>query len=231
MAQEALTIARSVGDKAWQSMALTYLATSHDPRNTPDMRNAYSQEFLRLVEELRSPITNSMTTITLAIYARFDGDLQRSRQYLEEARKIFIDLEDHRFELVVQSELAHADRISGDLTAAQVAYRHTMQRWKGFGNRAAIANQLECFAFIAQAQGELIRSARMLGAAEALREQADSPMTGYERGEYERVVEILRGQMDATAFAQEWARGRALPMDDAIEFALSEPASDLMARE
>jgi hypothetical protein len=79
MAQEALTIARSVDDKAWQSMALTYLATSHDPRNTPDMRNAYSQEFLRLVEELHSPITNSMTTITLAMYARFEGDLPRLR--------------------------------------------------------------------------------------------------------------------------------------------------------
>jgi len=95
-----------------------------------------------------------------------------------------------------------------------------MQEWQKIGHRAAIAHQLECFAFIAKAQEEDERAARLFGAAEALRENINIPMMPTERPEYDREGSDLRANMDEAAFAKAWAEGRALTMDQAIAYAL-----------
>ena len=79
------------------------------------------------------------------------------------------------------SELAHIERRAGNLEEARRLYQQTIVVWQEFGQRAAIAHQLECFAFLARAQDQLVRAARLLGAAEALRAALDAPMTTPER--------------------------------------------------
>ena len=231
VAQEALTVSRSVGDKNILGMVQMLMSAINDPRNTDANKRACKEEALRFVNESRSPLAYSMTIFTLVIYARVAGDWQTARQYLMEAHRIFIDIDDHYFDVIVQSELAHLSRVSGDLASASAAYQQTLRSWKDIGNRPAIANQLECMAFIARAQGQLIGAARLLGAAEALREQVGTPMAFYERAEYAQEVSALQAQMDAAAFALEWAHGRALPMDDAIQYALNEIPVNWRAQE
>jgi len=92
--------------------------------------------------------------------------------------------------------------------------------WQELGQRAAVAHELECFAFIAGASGQNERSAKLFGAAEALRELIGSPMTPLERREYDQAVSNLRTQMGEAALAKAWAEGRALTMEQAIEYAL-----------
>ncbi len=93
------------------------------------------------------------------------------------------------------------------------------------GQRGAVAHQLECFAFIAEAQEQLSRAARLLGAAEALRENTRLPMTLYERPEYEQHLTAVREQMGEAAFAAAWAEGRTLTMEQAMEYALKETSA------
>jgi hypothetical protein len=76
--------------------------------------------------------------------------------------------------------------------------------------------------FHCQAQKQPGRALRLLSAAEALREAINSPMTGVERTEYDHEVNALRKQVSPEAFDAEWAKGRALTMDQAIDFALEE---------
>jgi len=121
---------------------------------------------------------------------------------------------------MISSELAHVGRQSGKWETAQSLYRETILQWKDLGHRAAVANQLECFGFIARAQAQSQRAARLLGAAEALREIIGAPMVGFERIEYDREIVMLHEQLDDVTFASEWATGRALSMDQAIEYAL-----------
>ena len=86
--------------------------------------------------------------------------------------------------------------------------------------RVALARQLECLSFIAREQNQPERAIRLMGAAEALRELANSPMTGVERIEYDQEATVLHGQLSLEAFNSEWAKGRSLTMDQAIDFAL-----------
>jgi len=121
---------------------------------------------------------------------------------------------------MVRSELAHLERREGNFVQAKSLYRETIQEWQKIGHRAAIAHELECFAFIAKAQEEEQRAARLFGAAEILRENINIPMNPPEHVEYDREVNDLHANMDKSIFENAWAEGRALTMENAIAFAL-----------
>jgi predicted ATPase/class 3 adenylate cyclase len=151
---------------------------------------------------------------------RFRGHLDVAKGHFEEGLKIFRQLRYKYFETVMMAELGHIARTTGDMAQAKKTYQATITRFKDLGNRPAIAHQLECFAFIAITEEELQRAAQLLGAAEALREKVDAPMTDYERVEYDRSVAQLRSMLDEAKFNTLWAEGRTMTLEQAIQLAL-----------
>ena len=67
-----------------------------------------------------------------------------------------------------------------------------------------------------------MRSARLSGAAEALREVIGSELEIMERFNYDRIVPTVRTQLGENAFAAAWAAGRALSLEQAIAEALGD---------
>jgi tetratricopeptide (TPR) repeat protein len=63
-------------------------------------------------------------------------------------------------------------------------------------------------------------AARLLGAAEALREAAGAPIHPRYQGEYEQQVAAVRDRLPAAAFADAWADGRAMTEECAVALAL-----------
>ena len=99
-------------------------------------------------------------------------------------------------------------------------YQETIKGWQELGNRSAIAHQLECFGLLAIAEEEPQRATKLFSVAQALRERIDSPMTDFERVEYDESVAQLRAMLAETEFNALWAEGRAMKMEQAIELAL-----------
>ena len=149
------------------------------------------------------------------------GRVEEARHWFREAIGAYQEMGDQRFVCAVRSDLAHALRQAGSYDEAEALYRQTIHGWQHFGNRGAVANQLESFAFIALARDDTDRAARLLGAAEAIRDVADAPMTPYERPEYDRQVRRLRESVGAEAMTSSWAGGHALSLDEAVSLALS----------
>jgi hypothetical protein len=71
-------------------------------------------------------------------------------------------------------------------------------------------------------QGRPAHAARLLGAAEALREAIIAPLPPVERGDHNRQVAAIRAQLDEAAFASAWASGQSLLLERAVEAALTE---------
>jgi hypothetical protein len=94
-------------------------------------------------------------------------------------------------------------------------YAETIRGWRRLGNRGAIANQLENVAFVAIERGDAARAARLLGAAEALREASASPMTVNEEGEYAARVSRLRESAPVADVDGAWREGRIMTPTDA----------------
>jgi hypothetical protein len=105
---------------------------------------------------------------------------------------------------------------------AEAEYRQTIQDWRRLGNEGAVANQLEAFAYVALARRNGERAARLLGAAEALREVSGSPIPRMERPEYDAEVGRLREVLDDAALTSAWADGQAMNADEAVAFAVAD---------
>jgi hypothetical protein len=164
---------------------------------------------------------HTMILFATAMGARFNGRFEEARAGFAPLVPIFHDMGDRHRSNMVRSELAHMERLEGHHEEATAMYRETILEWKRLGHRAAVANQLECFAFIAKAKEQPEHAAKLFGAAEALRELINIQMTELERAEYEREVNDLQANMDQKTFASLWTEGRAMTMEQAIQLAVS----------
>jgi tetratricopeptide (TPR) repeat protein len=181
---------------------------------------AYVEEGIGLLKESGSHWITAMMLYGYGAFAARQGFFDEARSHFESSLTLLAALRDRHRIAMIHSELAHMERQQGQFAQAKALYHETIQEWQSFGHRAAIAHQLESFAFIAKAQEEDQRAAKLFGAAEILRENPNLPMNPMEQLEYEREVRDLRANMDAATFAKAWAEGRALSMEQAIAFAL-----------
>lgn len=134
----------------------------------------------------------------------------------------FGEIGDERFVLASRSDMAHALRRGGRLDEAEALYRETIGGWVHLGHRGAVANQLENVAFVAIARGYAERGARLLGAAEAIREAAGARMAFDEVPEMAANVERLRSLTDGATIDVWWAAGRSLTIAEAVALAVAE---------
>jgi hypothetical protein len=87
-----------------------------------------------------------------------------------------------------------------------------------------MARCLEVAAAVAGAFGAGAQSARLLGAADALRDALGAPLPAHERLEYDRWVVAARELLGAQRFGALHAEGRLLSLEEAIRLAvLSSP--------
>ncbi len=219
--EEAVALARQVGDKVTLGLALSDMAgvmafTEHDF----DKVRTYAEEGIQLLKEAGSYWLTAMILYGYGAFATRQGFYDEARSHFEDSLALFTELRDRHRLAMIHSELAHLERRQSHLARAKSLYRETIQEWQNNGQRAAIAHQLESFAFIAKVQEEDQRAAKLFGAAEILRESTNLPMLFIEQVEYDREVNDLRANMEEATFAKAWAEGRAMTMEQAIAFAL-----------
>jgi DNA-binding CsgD family transcriptional regulator len=92
---------------------------------------------------------------------------------------------------------------------------------KELGDKMVARASLDGLACISSAEGASERAARLFGAAEVLGE-AVGPLTPEEDALRAPYLVMARSQLDEASWRAAWAEGRAMSMDQAIDYALSE---------
>lgn len=189
------------------------------------MRRGNMDKARTLVEQSRAalkrsghPLWYGISYMTASLFAL--DDMAEAEAFYR-AGIVELDRLGNRFFLnVAQSNLGHLLRRQGRYREALDLYHVAIREWNDLGGRAAVANMLENYAFIARAESQPQRAARLLGAAEAVRDTTHADMTPWERTEYEREVAVLRDSLSTDTLAAEWAAGRELSLDEAVDFAV-----------
>ena len=104
----------------------------------------------------------------------------------------------------------------GDDGRATALYEESLALRRELGDKHGLAECLEGLAGVAVAQRQLEHAARLLGAAEALREATGAPLSPRERVRYDRDVSAVHAGLDEAAFAAAWATGKAMPLEQII---------------
>jgi len=198
-------------------MMMARVAAEHGNESEKEM---YFEKLMEKMRDTPGSYQAAMFHLGMGMDESGRGNYEAAKRIFEEGRKIFKRIGSLNFQLVMQSEIGHVERHTGNLGQAKIIYLETIKGWQQIGNRSAVAHQLECFGFLAIADEEPQRAVKLFGAAEALREKAQSPMADNERAEYNQSVSQLRGMLPEAEFNALWAGGKSMTIEQAITLAL-----------
>jgi len=158
------------------------------------------------------------------------GDLRAARPLLEERLAICRKLGDPGLLVHALGGIGHLERDAGDYARARALYRESLVVRRELGALHALAQSLEDLAVLAGRQGQIERAIRLLGAAEAFCETLGARPPVAVPAEYERTVTAGRAVLGEAGFAARWAEGRAMSLEQAIDYALEEGPGDAAVR-
>jgi predicted ATPase/DNA-binding SARP family transcriptional activator len=197
--------------------------------NFAAFREEYAQarslfaECLQIGEELGSRPLVARSWFSLGDLARWQGDYEGARSRYEQSLAISRGL-DHSY--IIAGSLVNLGLALvrlGEHEEARSCVRESLVIWQEMGDRDHVVRALECLAQVVFAQGQAERMARLLGVAEAQRGTLHAPLPPGERASYDCVAPA-RAALGEEAFAAAWAAGRAMPLQQAVAYALEEAA-------
>jgi DNA-binding CsgD family transcriptional regulator len=229
--EEGLAIFRILDDRNGIRVALRVLGDTRYLAGDGERARALLEESLALVKSMGFSWGVAVTLRLLGIVAHGQGDLDRAMALLEESLAVFAPLRVMHGPHYARCELGHVVLARGDPRRASACFTESLEVSREVGDQRGVVRCLEGLAGIAAAtvdgesDTEPIRAARLLGASAALRETLGIPVTPIERSTVERASAAVRANVGEDAYAEAWAGGWALPLDEAIELALATAAS------
>jgi predicted ATPase/DNA-binding SARP family transcriptional activator len=220
--KESLAWSREVGDVSGIAHLLSawgYLAWHQG-----DLERAatLTEESLTLAREIQQEWSIAESFFTLGDIARAQGDYGQASTFYDAAGAIWERVGNKREIGALRRSQALLARVQGNYQQASRLFGQALILCQEARNKGKIAECLEGLAGVAVALGKAERSARLFGATEMIREVIESPLPPVERASYGSDIASLRTQLDETTFDAVWAEGRAMSLEQAIEFALEE---------
>ncbi|HEX3117638.1 MAG TPA: protein kinase [Candidatus Acidoferrum sp.] len=152
---------------------------------------------------------------------REQGDAIGARSLYERALAMFYELGNRWGIAGTLADLGGLARQQQDYSTAHSLYRESIQIFREMEHKRGIARLLECFAGIAAVQEHSERSLRLAGAAAALRQSIGAPLLPTEQLRILQEIEPARHAMGSAASSAAWRAGWTLPLNTAVDEALS----------
>jgi tetratricopeptide (TPR) repeat protein len=218
--EEALELARESGHKREIAHALDGLGVAAVEQGDDAAALAFLRQALSIERELGAPVGWPLRNA--GNLARLAGDLQLARELLEECLADFRREGSRWGVLTALTNLALVLAMQGKCARARARLEEALGIAVAADKGLAIIACLEAFAFLAGSVGNPERGVRLLGAAEALREElgAPTPVVRVIQREVALSRAVTRGDLDDEAYQAAHAAGRAMDREQAIAYAL-----------
>jgi predicted ATPase/DNA-binding SARP family transcriptional activator len=216
--QAAAEAAQEAGSEEWEATALSNLG------NLDILAGEHESAGLRLrrIEEIWTRRGDrqrlAVVRTNLGIVALATGALDESRRLLRDAIELAEEAGDRLQRAAALRDLGRTEQQAGDAAAALEAFREALGSMDELGQRHGLAECLEGIAAVV-ADEEPERAAVLAGSAEALRVALGSHRHADQQAWFERRTAVARDALGAQAFADALARGRDLPVEEAVSLA------------
>jgi predicted ATPase/class 3 adenylate cyclase len=223
--EEAVELCRREGDQRDLAFALTNLADVVARQEQHQRARQLYEESVAIFAELGDPWGSAYASDNFGIMAYRQGDLELAASLHQEAVGIYERLGDGRGVTRALSHLADIAYRKGDIDEARALYQRGLTIRFQLGDKVGIASALERLARIGDAD-QPRRAARLIGAAQYLREAVRAPLQGAELDDYNQSLAGLRTHLGEEEFQRNISLGRTLPIKETVEIALGQPAPE-----
>jgi len=222
---EALALSEQEQDKSGSAEALHYAA--HAAEGTGDRRRAAEllEHAVALHRAAGSGWKLARAVNCLANTARDGGDYRKATGLYEEALTFLRARGERDMTGQTLHNLGYAVLRQGDRGGAQALFRQTLAAAQERGNKRTV---LKCLAGLAAASAEANPrcAARLFGAADTLLAAAGYRLEPFNRRDIDYYTAVANERLGKATFAAHWAEGRAMTLEQAIEYALAGVQSD-----
>jgi predicted ATPase/class 3 adenylate cyclase len=219
--ERSLTIWRDLGDRDQQARELNSLGITHHLLGDLDTARSLLEGSVAIARQagggfaLRAALTNLGQTETEA------GNFDRATGVLQEALELDREQDDLYSIAIAQGSLAAVSLCAGRALEARDLLSATFDYVLSCGDPKFLATTLELSAAIAAELGDVLRTALLAGAAEAIRQKAGAPIPKTDATLLERFLAPARATISTEEWDAELAAGRALTQQQAARLLVS----------
>jgi tetratricopeptide (TPR) repeat protein len=224
---EGLAVAQAKGDKLSLTIICKQLAELAENRGDNRGAKASYTQSLHIARELgkKSSIADALTDLSRMAFQ--EGDAATARSLMLDSLALFREV-GITFSMVDSLVFLARYALAQDEHATAYAY---LAESLSLSVEAAypwgLVSSLENFAVLiaARMRNDLtigVRSTRLWAKAAALREQHDLSLSAPGQEQQEHAIQPLRSHLGEDAWAAAWTEGRAMTMEQAVKYALSE---------
>jgi non-specific serine/threonine protein kinase len=220
--EKGLALCRELGDKESRGELLLYLGYIATVQADYQRAMALFDECLNLSHEQGNRWLYGNTLLQLGMMARHQGDDERATEFNTQGLTVL---------RAIGNKFATAfalKRYGRDVALPQRRYDEAVALFKESlllsreaRSRWGSEECLDGLAQIASAKGHYEHAARLFGAAEAQREIVGKWSEPVDQASHDQWVVPTRAALGDTPFAATWAEGRALTLEQAVEYALA----------
>jgi predicted ATPase len=227
--EKSLAIRRKRGDRRAIAVSLHNLGELYLTQGDYAQARAAYEESLPLFREVGHVMGVADSLSSLGVVTEHQGDYAQARTYHQEALKNRRDRQDPMGTAESLFNLGELAGRQGEYSQANAYHRESLAIRQKLGDRVNIVHSPEGFGTLA-AREEPARAARLLGAAKSLREEINAPASPAKQKKLDTAVAHTRSALGKSTFAREWEQGRAMSLEQAIDYALKkdddEPTRD-----
>jgi predicted ATPase len=220
-AEETLRLARSVGDSDAIARALVSLGVAEGSAGNFERAEALEEEALALFSEDDNESQIRQTLGLLAWIAIARRNYPYAQALCEEALRLSRDAGDDRGVVLALGNLGHSLARQGELAEAFRYQSEALRLTRAQLDLGGVADTLVEIASLAIARRRYEQAAVMLGASSALREETESVLDLVAQEMHEDALTTLRVEVEIDVLTGATARGCAMPLDEAVEYALA----------
>jgi predicted ATPase/DNA-binding SARP family transcriptional activator len=214
--QESLALFRELEDPRNLSYVLGGLGNLAFLAGDFDGAVAVQEESLRALRELgdRQGIADTLADLGHAVQRQ--GHLDRAEELHVEALHRYRELGDQSGVAFALIHLGRLSRLRGDGARAEALLQESAQLSWQLGEKPFLTEAIEGLAEVACERGEAVWCARLLGAADALRETTGIPLPAVLEPDIARCVATARAALGEAGFAAARGEGRALAPEQVV---------------
>ncbi len=229
LSAESLAIFRELRNLQGITRSLEVIAQAHRIRGDEAQAMAAYEEALALARKTGHKAAIATILIGLGEGASIQSDYARAITRFNESLELA--REAGNWILIAWSLrlLGTIAWLQGDYARATTFHAQSLRLYQSGGDRWGITECLEGFGHIAARQGaeaqnepQLLRAARLFGAAEVLRQATGNLLAPTMRAHYEHDVTTLHANLDEEQMEAAWMEGRSMTLEQAIAYALAE---------
>ena len=223
--EEGLNLYRELGDKRGIALAVRSIGFvyRYDIKGDFERAQELYEESLALSREAGDESGSADTLTILGVLAIEQGHFSQAKKWVQEGLALFRELGDMNNIAYLLTLLGSMAFHQDDYIMAKELFEESLTlRWER-RDKLGIAMCLTGLGGVAKVEEGPERGARLLGAAEIIREVIGFHLIPHSypyHDDFDRIVADLRDELGEEAFAAAWAEGRKMSMEEAVEYAL-----------